>query len=80
MTARAFSLGVSIEVMMTRREPKSRMLRVSFLVSIPEIPGISFSSRYSERVSQEDADEIDRKEAERRKAEQAERTDQQKKE
>ena len=46
----AFSLGVSLEVMRTRREPKSRILRVSFLVSMPDIPGMLFSSSSSESV------------------------------
>ena len=46
----ATSAGISGEVMSTRREPKSRMLRVSFLVSTPEMPGIPFSSSSSESV------------------------------
>ena len=50
MRRRASSAPVSAEVMRTLREPRSRMLRVSFRVSIPEIPGMPYSSRSSDRV------------------------------
>ena len=50
MISRALSTGVSGAVISTLREPRSRMLRVSFRVSMPEIPGILYSSRDSDRV------------------------------
>ena len=40
MMRSASSFGVSGEVMITRREPRSRMLRVRRRVSMPAIPGI----------------------------------------
>ena len=50
MRSRACSVGVSGAVMSTRREPRSRMLRVSFRVSMPEMAGMPFSSSSSESV------------------------------
>ena len=46
----ASSAGVSGSVMSTLLEPRSRMLRVSFRVSTPEIPGMPYSSSSSDRV------------------------------
>ena len=46
----ASAAGVSGAVIRTLREPKSRMLRVSCRVSMPEMPGMPYSSNSSERV------------------------------
>ena len=50
MILRPSSREVETSVMSTRLEPLSRILLVSFLVSTPEMPGMLFSSRSSERV------------------------------